>query len=134
MNEIVQIEIPEAMARQMRQLADYAGVSLENLILDWLRHDAIEPPLESLDNDQILNLSDIRLPTAQQDELSTLLFDNQEGHLDNTKKARLDEILDLVQNGTLLKARALEIAVNRGLRPPLSAQNHGVDDKSLHSD
>ncbi len=115
MNEMVMLEIPEDVARRIRQLADYVGMRMEDLLVDWLKHDAADLPLESLPDDQILHLCDMRLPSDQQAELSQLLFENQEGVIDEPHKTRLSELIDIVQNGTLFKAHALEIAVKRGL-------------------
>jgi hypothetical protein len=70
----------------------------------------------------VLVLCDMQMDDARQMELSDLLADNREGALDGAKHKRLDELMLVYRRGTVRKAQALKMAVERGLRPPLNWQ------------
>lgn len=78
-----------------------------------------EPPVESLSDDQILDLCDAQMSQKQQEELSDLLARNREGLLGNAERARLDDLMQIYRRGMVRKAQALKVAVERRLRPPL---------------
>jgi SRSO17 transposase len=62
------------------------------------------------------------MPDAQQRELSDLLARQREGQLADTERPRLDALLDAYRRGMVRKARALKVAVERGLQPPTHAR------------
>ena len=55
----------------------------------------------------------------QQEELSRLLALNRENQLSPAEQQRLDELMQLYRRDLVRKAHALQIAVQRGLKPPL---------------
>jgi hypothetical protein len=75
---------------------------------------------ESLSDEELLAVADGQMEPALQDELSKLLEWKQEGELDETGQRRLDDLMRLYRTALVRKARALQLAVHRGLRPPLS--------------
>jgi hypothetical protein len=68
----------------------------------------------------LLAVCDGEPDAGQQEELSELLERNQEGPLQGTEQARLDELMRSYRAALVRKARALKVAVSRGLRPRLS--------------
>jgi len=48
------------------------------------------------------------------------LVRNREGQLDNEETNQLDELMQVYRGGLVRKARALKVAVERGLRPALN--------------
>jgi hypothetical protein len=66
-------------------------------------------------------LTELHLPPEQQDALSTLLERNRENTLDDDQRRRLDELMRVYECGLLRKARALRVAVQRGLLEAVSA-------------
>jgi hypothetical protein len=76
-------------------------------------------PIETMPDEQVLLLCDSQLSTDQQTALSDLLELNREGQLHAAETQKLDELMQIYRRGLVRKARALQAAVNRGLRPPL---------------
>ena len=102
-----------------RALALRTHRTVEDVLLDWLDRAATELPIEELPDDQVLALRDMQMSDDQQEELSELLARSREGTLGDHDRGRLDELMGAYRRGMVKKARALKIAVERGLQPPL---------------
>ncbi len=76
--------------------------------------------MELLPDDQVLALCDAQMDTRQQKELSGLLAQHREGQLSDSERHRLDELMRIYRCGLVRKARALQVAVARGLKPRLA--------------
>jgi hypothetical protein len=120
MSEVVTLRIPDRLARDARAIATSTHRQMEDVLLEWMDRAAANPPVESLPDDQVLALCQLQLNLAQQSELSDLLARNREGNLNAADRTRLDELLNEYRRGMVRKAQALKVAVERGLRPPLS--------------
>lgn len=120
MAEVITLELPDTLARRVRAEANRTNRPLEEVLLDWLNRIEIEPPVESLSDDQILALSDAQMEPQQQEELSNLLARNREDQLDEGARRRLDELMQIYRAGLVRKAQAVRVAVERGLRLPLN--------------
>lgn len=121
MAEIITLELPEPLARQAKEIAALTDRRLEDVLLEWLNHAITDLPIESLPDAQVLALCDSHLSQEQQTTLSNLLFRNQEGQLHASDRQQLDELMQIYRSGLVRKARALQVAVSRGLRPPLAS-------------
>ncbi len=119
MAETITLELPEDLVIQAKDVASRTQRRLEAVLLEWLDRAAAETSLDSLTDSQIVALCDMQMDTDQQEEMSHLLADNREGRLTETDRQRLDELMQLYRRGLVRKAQALQIAVKRGLRPPL---------------
>jgi hypothetical protein len=93
---------------------------VEDVLLEWLGRAATDVPMESLPDDQVLALCDLEMSQSEQRELSTLLGRQREGTLDGSARHRLEELMMIYRRGMVEKAQALKVAIERGLRPPLS--------------
>src|SRR4051794_24342203 len=120
MSETVTLEVPDELARRVRALATATHRRFEDVVLDWLRRAVEEPPVETLPDGELLALCDATLDPADQEALSLLLARNREGALSGQEKASLDALMDTYRRGQGLRARALNGAVTRGRRPPLT--------------
>jgi hypothetical protein len=120
MSEVVRLEIPERAAQWAKEVAVRTNRRLEDVLVEWIDRVAAEAPVDSLSDEQLLALCDLRMDPVQQDELSDLLFHNRERRLSEADRARLDELMKIYRRGLVRKAQALKVAVERGLRPPLS--------------
>lgn len=120
MGETVTIRVSERVTRSATHLAVQTDRRVEDVLAEWLDWAAVEFPVEFLPDDQVLALCDLQMDAAEQAELSRLLFENREGTLDDWGRARLDVLMQVYRRGLVRKARALKVAVQRGLRPPLS--------------
>jgi hypothetical protein len=113
------LEVPEALALGVRAVAARTGQRMAEVLADWLSRAATELPNEHLSDNAVLALRDLQLDATQQAALDDLLTRQREGHLTEREHETLDELLDLYRRGMLYKARALKVAVARGLQPPL---------------
>ena len=119
MAETITLELPEALVIQAKDVATRTQRRLEDVLLEWLDRAAAETPLESLSDSQILSLCELQMAADQQEELSRLLALNREKQLSPAEQQRLDELMQLYRRDLVRKAHALQIAVQRGLKPPL---------------
>jgi hypothetical protein len=119
MEEMVTIRVSERVARSAAHLAAQTDQRIEDVLAEWLDQAALEPPIELLSDDEVLALCDLQMDVAEQAELSRLLSENREGTLDDRGHIRLEELMKVYRRGLVRKARALKVAVQRGLRPPL---------------
>lgn len=120
MTETVTLELPEALAEQAKQIAALTHRRLEEILVEWIDYAISELSIESLPDNQILALCDLQMEAEQQELFSSLLAQNQEGELNEAGVNQLDTLMQVYRRGLVHKARALKVAVERGLRPPLS--------------
>lgn len=119
MTETVTLELPEALAEQAKQIASLTHRRLEEILVEWIDYAISELSIESLPDNQILALCDLQMEAEQQELFSSLLAQNQEGELNQAGVNQLDTLMQVYRRGLIYKARALKVAVERGLRPPL---------------
>jgi len=120
MTTTIKLKIPDNVERDARAVAERTGSRIEDVLSEWLDRYAAELPLDLMPDERILELCDAQMPQDAQDELSDLLAQNRENSLSAEGHIRLDELMQVYRRGLVRKAEALKIAVQRGLRPPLS--------------
>jgi len=120
MTETVTLELPEALAQQAKQIATLTHRRLEEILVEWIDYAIAELPIESLSDNQILALCDLQMEAPQQEIFSSLLAQNQEGELNKESVSQLEGLMQVYRRGLIHKARALKVAVERGLRPAQS--------------
>ena len=120
MSEIVTLEVPERLALNAREVARQSRRSLEAVLLEWLDRAASDLPMEALSDQEVLDLRDNELDPEQQTRLTHLLTRQREGLITGAERADLDALMETYRRQLVLKSRALRIAVERGLQPPLS--------------
>jgi hypothetical protein len=123
MRDTVTIRVSERVARSATYLATQTDRRIEDVLAEWLDQAAVELPVESLSDEEVLALCDLQMNPVEQAELGRLLSENREGALDNWGHARLDELMKNYRRGLVRKAQALKVAVQRGLRPPLGYES-----------
>ena len=119
MSVTIVLNIPEETAQQAQVVATTTKRRVEDVLTEWLNRSAAEIPVEELPDDEVRQLAAMKMPQSQQDELGDLLDDQREGLLTETGRIRLDELMEIYQDGMLRKAEAIKVAVERGLIPPL---------------
>ena len=77
--------------------------------------------LEWLPDEQIISLANMRMSETQQSEMSDLLADQRENQLTEKGANQLENLLSINRRGMVLKARAVVVAVQRGLLAPLGS-------------
>lgn len=119
MSQVFTLEISDEVVERASEVAAHTHRTTEDVLKDWLAQ-AAEAPIESLSDEQILQLADMQMKEAQQEELSLLLAKSREGETTAAEERRLDELMRIYRRGMVRKSHALKVAVERGLRPPLS--------------
>jgi hypothetical protein len=99
---------------------------LEDAGVEWIHRAVNEPEVNSLPDDDVLRLCDATLEPEDQEELGGLPADSRETRLDAAGQARLDELMARYRRRLVLKARAWEEAVKRGLRTPPNDADHAA--------
>lgn len=121
MAKSISLDIPDSIVQQAQQIASQSHQRLEDILLEWLTHSFTEHPIETLPNSQILALCDMQLDEQQQETLNTLTEKQREDEITPAETQELQFLMGLYRRGLLRKAKALKIAVERGLIPPLTA-------------
>lgn len=121
MNQEVTIKISEQVWQRASILAKQKHRKIEKIIEDLLEETVSETRIEDLSDEEVLALTELQLSPTQQKLFSQLLRKNREKLLTAKDKIRLDELMRIYENGLLRKSKALRVAVERGLIPPLEA-------------
>ena len=119
MSEIVTLELPDVLVESARSVAAQTHQRVEDVLVGWLDRVASDMPIDSLPDTQVLALCDLQMSEAEQAALSDLLVRQREDMLEQDDRDRLGALMNSYRRGMVRKAQALQIAVERGLRPPL---------------
>jgi hypothetical protein len=120
MGHHVTLDLPPEVAERALAVAAQSHRRVEDVLLEWLGRAAADVPVDLLPDEQVLALRDQQMSEDQQRELSDRLARQREGSVDGMERRRLDELMGIYRRGMVQKAQALEVAVVRGLQPPLS--------------
>jgi hypothetical protein len=112
LSEMITIEISETTARIVREIAARTGRDPGTVLSELVDRSISEVPVEALPDDQVLALSDMTMSDFEQNELSDLLAAQREGQLDEARRARLDELMQVYRRGLVRKSEALRVAVH----------------------
>jgi hypothetical protein len=123
----ITVDLPERLYQHLQNLAEMSDRSV-NEIIDSIMSLSLLPlhipetdvPIEELSDDIILQLAESRMNPVQSELMSDLLNKQQAAELSQTEKDLLSMLVYIYEQGSLLKAQALRVAVQRGLREPLS--------------
>jgi len=119
MSRMMTIPVSERAEHRATRLAALTRQRVEDVLTSWLDWAATEVPVEMLPDDELAALCGLTMDEKQQQELSRLLAGNREGVLNAAELAQLDRLMQTYRQGLVRKARALHVAVQRGLQPPL---------------
>ena len=127
MSTQVMVTLPDEVYERAARLAQLSHREVADILAETIAvalpilhsQPEIPAPVEDLADAEVLALTDLQLPAAQDQRLSTLLDRQQAGALTEPERAELAVLFQLYQEGLLRKAQALAEAVRRGLREPL---------------
>lgn len=120
MAEIITLELPETLVQRAKEVAALTHRRLEDVLVEFIDRAITDLPIESLPDKQVLALCDLQMEPEQQEVFSDLLGRNREGQLNDVEVRQLDELMQVYRRGWVRKARALKVAVERGLKPDLT--------------
>jgi hypothetical protein len=128
MSTQVTLTLPDEVYRSAVRLAQLARREVEDVLTDTLtlslpslhQDSEVVPPIETLSDAEVLALTALELPPAQDRRLSVLLEEQQAGSLNDPEQSELLTLMQAYQEGLLRKAQALQEAVRRRLCEPLA--------------
>lgn len=121
MNQEVTIKVSEQVWQRASIIAKQKHRKIEKVIEDLLEETVSETKVEDLSDAEVLALTELKFSPTQQKNFSRLLKKNREKLLNPKDKIQLDELMRIYENGLLRKSKALRVAVERGLIPPLES-------------
>ena len=123
----VVVTLQDEVYRRVERLAQLTSRDVADLLADTitLSLPALNASMESgqavtaLSDEEVLALTELQMPPAQDRRFSTLLQRQQAQKLSASERTELLALMQSYQEGLLRKAQALREAVRRGLRAPL---------------
>ena len=129
MSKQIVIDLPDEVYRRAEGLARITRRDVADVLADAITlslpsladSNAQTMSMTALSNDDVLALSRLELPPAQDKRLSTLLDRQQGNALADAERTELQVLMRVYQERLLQKAEAIEEAVRRGLLRPQRA-------------
>ncbi|MHC5933571.1 hypothetical protein [Nostoc sp.] len=122
------ISLPDDIYQRAERFARLANRDVASILVDTIQL-SIPPvsgditdlePVFVLSDEQVLVLTELQMEPEQDARLSELLDRQQSGTLTEGDRSELQTLMQVYQEGLLRKATALSEAVKRGLIEPLS--------------
>jgi len=122
------ITLPDEIYQRAERFARLANRDVASILVDTIQL-SIPPvsgditdlePVSVLSDEQVLLLTELQMESEQDARLSELLDRQQSGTLIEDDRSELQILMQVYQEGLLRKATALSEAVKRGLIEPLS--------------
>ncbi|WP_414756371.1 hypothetical protein [Anabaena sp. CCY 9910] len=128
MSTKITITLPDEIYQRAERFARLANRDIASVLADTIQL-SIPPvraevnslePVSVLSNEQVLALTELQMEAEQDARLSELLDCQQAGTITEDERIELQTLMQIYQEGLLRKATALSEAVKRGLIEPLS--------------
>ncbi|HZG38854.1 MAG TPA: hypothetical protein VEZ50_09255, partial [Nodosilinea sp.] len=128
MSTQVTITLPDDIYQRAQRFAHLANRDVASVLTDSIlfsmptvREEALMlPPIASLEDEEVIALTQLQMEPEQDQRLSWLLDRQQEGTLLQSEQLELQALMQIYQEGLLRKATALAEAVKRELIEPLN--------------
>ncbi|MBW4485759.1 MAG: hypothetical protein KME14_24785 [Tildeniella torsiva UHER 1998/13D] len=128
MSTQVTITLPDEVYQRAERFAhlanrDVASVLADSILLSIpaIREEVLMlAPISSLEDEEVIALTQLQMEPDQDQQLSLLLDRQQEATLTSSEQLELATLIQIYQEGLLRKATALSEAVKRELIEPLS--------------
>ena len=123
----VTVTLPDDIYRRAERLAELTERPIADLLAETIDlslrplgpEGAAGQPVVELSNADLLAAADAQMDAAEDRRFSALLEKQQAGLLTDADRVSLLALMQIYQDGLLRKAKALNEAARRGLRPPL---------------
>lgn len=122
----VTVNLPEETYRRAKRLAQLTRRDVADVLADTLflslpaLAEGKTPVVQDMTDAQVIALTELQLSAVEDERLSELLDKQQAGELTDDERPDLNRLMQVYQEGLLLKSEALAEAVSRGLLSPLS--------------
>ncbi|MBD2179495.1 hypothetical protein H6F42_21515 [Pseudanabaena sp. FACHB-1998] len=123
MSESIALELPESLAKKVKEIAALNRQWIEEMLIEWIDRTINEIPIDALPDEQVLALCNLQMSGQQQMVFSDLQSRNSEGLLNAQEVKKLNELMQVYRHGSVRKAKAMQVAVMRGLIPALNREN-----------
>ena len=120
MSESITLEIPEPLVKKVKEIAALNRQGIEEMLIEWIDRTINEIPIDTLPDEQVLALCNLQMGKQQQRVFSDLQARNSEGLLNAQEIKKLNELMQVYRHGSLRNAKAMQVAVMRGLIPALN--------------
>lgn len=123
----VTVNLPEETYRRAKRLAQLTRREVADVLADTLSlslpslTEGKAPAMQDMTDAQVITLTELQLSANEDERLGELLDKQQAGELTDDERPDLNRLMQVYQEGLLLKSEALAEAVSRGLIPPLSS-------------
>ncbi|MBP9500931.1 MAG: hypothetical protein KBF17_02100 [Candidatus Promineofilum sp.] len=123
----VTVNLPEETYRRAKRLAQLTQREVADVLADTLSlslpslTEGKAPAMQDMIDAQVIALTELQLSANEDERLGELLDKQQAGELTDDERPDLNRLMQVYQEGLLLKSEALAEAVSRGLIPPLSS-------------
>lgn len=123
----VTVNLPEETYRRAKRLAQLTRREVADVLADTLSlslpslTEGKAPAMQDMTDAQVIALTELQLSANEDERLGELLDKQQAGELTDDEHPDLNRLMQVYQEGLLLKSEALAEAVSRGLIPPLSS-------------
>lgn len=122
----VTLSIPDEVLEKATSLANFMGQPVDDLLTEAIRSSLLPldlitdlKPISNWSDEEVLAATKEDLTPAENSRLSELLQKQQASEINDAEKRELQTLMALYQTKLLRKARALNEAVQRGLKEPL---------------
>jgi hypothetical protein len=128
MADQIVLVLPDEIAARARQIAESNAISVEQVLIDYLKTLPFPLPqlaadeqaeldaLHHLSDDALWTIAREQMPRTQQERFSLLLALNKRSALTQTETAELDDLLERSDRLTLRKAEAAALLTTRGYK------------------
>ena len=115
MSESIALELPEPLAKKVKEIAALNRQGIEEMLIEWIDRTINDIPIEALPDEQVLALCNLQMGGQQQRLFSDLQARNSEGLLNAQEVKKLNELMQVYRHGSVRKAKAMQVAVMRRL-------------------
>ncbi len=115
MSELIALEFPEPLAKKVKEIAALNRQGIEEMLIEWIDRTINDIPIEALPDEQVLALCNLQMSGQQQKVFSDLQARNSEGLLNAQEVKKLNELMQVYRHGSVRKAKAMQVAVMRGI-------------------
>jgi len=123
MSESITLELSEPLVKKVKEIAALNRQGIEEMLIEWIDRTINEIPIDSLPDEQVLTLCNLQMGAQQQSIFSDLQSRNSEGQLNAEEISKLNGLMQIYRHGSVRKAKAMQVAVMRGLIPTLNASS-----------
>lgn len=115
MKKRVTLNLSDDILQRALEIAARSQRELEDVLEEWIDRYADDLPVDTLSDDELMRLIAFEMNIIQKQELRNLLYAHRVRKLTDEESIRMDNLLQIYRRGIVRRAKAMEIAIARGL-------------------